>query len=181
MTRAVQLCRAGEAGRPRPNNGDFLAGPLLGRLRSHPSLGKAVVDDRAFDGLDRHRQLIQAEHAGAFAWSRTNATGEFRKIVGLVKSMQCLFPQPTVNQIIPFRDQIVDRTARSHAADQLTGVAERNAAIHATRALLLQLRFGEVLVELLPIFHPLKRGAVCGEFPLVFHESGWFTHLSSFS
>ncbi len=63
------------------------------------------------------------------------------KVVGLVQALERFPPQPAIDQIVPFGDQVVDRAAGGHAADQLAGVAERNAAIHAARALVAQLLF----------------------------------------
>ena len=48
---------------------------------------------------------------------------------------------------IPFWNQVVNRTAAGHAADEMAGVAEGNAAIHAARALLLEVGLGHVLVK----------------------------------
>ncbi len=61
------------------------------------------------------------------------------KLLVLCNRSQRLLPQAAINEIVPFWNQIIDRTAGSHAADQLSGMAEWNAAIHATRALLLKL------------------------------------------
>jgi hypothetical protein len=62
-----------------------------------------------------------------------------------------------------------------HAADELAGVAEGNAAIHAARALRAQLLLVHVVVELLPV---ATRSAERGrrQFAEVFDEAGWFTH-----
>src|SRR6202008_1620099 len=91
--------------------------------------------------------------------------------------IQRLFPKAPVDELVPFGNQVVDGTARSHTADQLTGVAKRNTSIHAARALLAELPFREVFVELIPVLHPLQRRAILGKFPFVIHETSRFTHL----
>jgi NAD(P)H-dependent glutamate synthase small subunit len=58
-----QLLRGGQAGRPGAHHGDLLAGVLVGRQRHHPAVVEGVVDDLDFDLLDRHRILVDAEHA----------------------------------------------------------------------------------------------------------------------
>ena len=105
-------------GGSRADDRDFLASALGGRLRSDPALCQAVVDDRALDVLDRDRWPFNAEHARAFARRRTNPAGEFREIVGLVQALERFFPKSAIDQIVPFRNQVVDRATGSHAADQ---------------------------------------------------------------
>jgi len=48
-------------------------------------------------------------------------------------------------------DEIVDRAARRHAADELPRVAERDAAVHAARALLAELGLRQMVVKLVPV------------------------------
>ena len=145
---------------PEPTTATFLPVRFSGGSAVTHPCDKAIVDNRRFDVFDRHRQFVEPEHAGAFARRRTDAAGEFGKVIGLVQPMKRFLPQAAINQIVPFRDQIVDRTARGHAADQLAGVTKRNAAIHAARALLLQFRFRKVLVKLVPVFYPLQRRTI---------------------
>ena len=130
---------------------DFLAGAHLRRLGHDPAFFPAVVDDGALDVLDRDRRRIDAEHAGAFARRGTDAAGELGKVVGLVQPIERFVPQAAIDQIVPFRNQVVDRAAGGHAADQRAGVAERNAAIHAARALLAEFLLLHVKMELVPV------------------------------
>src|SRR5262249_25268235 len=132
--------------------------------------------DGGFDALDGDRVLVDAEHARAFARGGTDAAGEFREVVGLVQPVDRFFPQPAVDEVVPFRDQVVDRTARRHAFEQRAGMAERNAAIHAASPLLAQLLFVGVLMELEPVADPLRRRARHGQLTAIFHESGWLAH-----
>src|SRR6516164_3458312 len=78
---ARQLLGAGKSCRSRPDDGDFLAGRAAGGLRLHPSLLESAVDDRAFDGLDRDRRVLDVERARRLAGCGANTAGEFRKVV----------------------------------------------------------------------------------------------------
>src|SRR5688500_19649441 len=51
----------------RSDHRDLLAGARRGRLRLHPALLEAPVDDGAFDVLDRDRRLVDAQHARPLA------------------------------------------------------------------------------------------------------------------
>src|SRR5256886_6397301 len=101
--------------------------------------------------------FADAEHARSLARRRANAAGPLGEVVGLVQPRQRLAPLPAVDQIVPLGDEVVDRTAGRAAFEQLAGVAERNAAIHATRALLAQRLLGQVVVKLPPVADALLR------------------------
>ncbi len=138
---AGELLGASEARRPRADNGNRLAGPLCRRYGLDPALGPAAVDDRAFDRLDRDRVVLDVESARRFARRRADAPGEFREVVGRMQGLQRCQPLIAIDEVVPVRDQVVDRAAV---------VAERDAAIHAARRLLARLRRGQRLDELRP-------------------------------
>jgi hypothetical protein len=94
-----------------------------------------------------------------------------------VQALERLLPQAAVNEVVPLRDQVVDRAAGRHAADELAGVAEGNAAIHAARALRAQLLLVHVVMELLPVVDALRRSAIDGQFAEILDEAGWFAHV----
>src|SRR6478736_3319959 len=173
---AIELRGGGQTGGAGADDGDLLAGADLGRLGDDPALRPALVDDRDLDVLDRDRRGVDAEHAGALAGRRAHAASELGEIVRLVQALERLVPEAAVNEIVPLRDQVVDRAARGHAADELAGVAEGNAAIHAARTLGAELLLLHVVVEFLPVAHALGRRAVGGQFAQVLDEAGWFTH-----
>ena len=111
----------------------------------------------AFDVLDRDRRSIDAEHARTFARRGANAAGEFREIIRLVQPFERFFPEAAIDEIVPFRNEIVDRAAGGHAADERAGVAERNSAIHAARALLAQfLSSVHVEMKFVPVLDALR-------------------------
>ena len=96
---------------------------------------------------------IDAQHAGGFARRGANASGEFREIIGGVQLADRFFPAAAIDQIVPVGNDVVDRTS---------GVTERNTAIHAARALLAELFFGEILIDLEPVVDALGDGTPRG-------------------
>ena len=83
---AAQLLRGGEAGGAAADDGDALAGVVLGRLGMNPAFVPGALDDAALDELDGDGRLIDAEHAGGFAGRGADAAGELRKVVGGVQA-----------------------------------------------------------------------------------------------
>src|SRR5436190_17668379 len=176
MAGAIELFSGGKSRRAGTHNGDFLAGALRGRERLDPAFFPAFVDNRALNVLDRDGWLVDAEDARTFAGRRADAAGELRKVIRLVQTLERFFPLSFVNEIVPLGDEIVNRAARSHAREQFARVAERHAAIHATGALLLELRLRHVLVELVPMCDALEFRLVRRQLALELHESCWFAH-----
>src|SRR3989344_3139351 len=164
---APELLRARETGGAGPDDRDLLAGFFRGWLRLDPALVPGMVDDRELDGLDRHRIVVDAEHARALAWRRTNGAGEFREIIGRVQPLDGFRPLVAVHQVVPVGNDVAERA---------TLVAERNAAVHAARALLFQFVVGERQHYLAPVAHALGDRAIRLLRPLEFHEAGSLTH-----
>src|SRR5690606_10094396 len=128
---------------------------LGGNLGCDPAGFPAFFDDGVFDVLDGDRRFDHSEHTGTLTRSGADPSGEFRKIVGLVQASQRFLPAIAINQVIPFRNEIVDRATAGHAADQLSGVAEGSAAIHAAGPLFLKVLVFRMNVEFLPVLDPL--------------------------
>ena len=166
----VQLIGRGQAGRAGADDGDLFAGPLGGRFGGHPAFIEGAVDDGVLDVLDGHRRVGDTEHARAFARCRAHAAGELRKIVRLVQAIDRLFPALLINEMVPLGDEVVDRTA-------VAGLAKRHAAIHAARALRLQVSLLGRGVDLVVIVQALQRIAIRHRLALKLHKSSWFTHL----
>src|SRR5207247_5229845 len=95
---------------------------------------------------------------------------------GFVQAVERFAPESLVDQVVPFRDQVVDGAARGHAFEQGAGVAEGNAAIHATGALLLQHRLGGVRVEFAPVADALGGRFRQRQLALAVHEPGGLAH-----
>src|SRR5205807_8319847 len=79
---ARQLLRAGKPGRARADDRDLLSRPVRRGQRPYPALFPGLVDDGVLDRLDADRVLVDAQHARFLAGRRTDAAGEFRKVVG---------------------------------------------------------------------------------------------------
>ncbi len=120
-----------------------------------------------FDLLDGDRRLVDAQHARGFARRRTDAAGEFREVVGGVQLPHGLAPAAAVDQIVPIGNQVGERAA---------GMAERNAAIHAARALRAESFLREGLIDFEPVLDALGGRTALGHFARIFHEAGDFTH-----
>ena len=76
-------------------------------------------------------------------------------------------PLVAIDQVVPVRDQVVDRAAL---------VAERNAAIHAARRLLAQLRLRQRLDEFVPGLAAHLRLVVAAVVPLDLEKAGRLAH-----
>ena len=176
VARLVQLRRRAQACRAGTDHRDRLAGARLRRLGCHPALVPTAVDDGDLDVFDRDGRLVDAQHAGTFARGRADTARKLGEIVCLVQSREGLLPQPAVDQVIPLGDQVADGAARRHAAEQRAGMAKRDAAIHAARALLLEFLHRHVQVKLLPVANAFRRRAVRRQLAFDLQKSSWFAH-----
>jgi hypothetical protein len=169
VTNSAKLLRSRQSCWSRTYNGHFFPAAMPRQLRLNPAFGEPALNDTLFDLLDRHRRLIDAQHASRFAWRGTNPPGEFRKIIGGVQLPNGIFPAAAINQIVPVGDDVIDRTSC---------VTERDAAIHTARALVAQLRLRKILIDFEPIVHAFCDWPARGEFTAVFHEAGGLTHAA---
>ena len=155
---------------PEPMTATRLPVRFAGGSGDDPAFLEASVDDRHLDVLDRDRGIGDAEHARAFARRRAHASGELGEVVGLVQPIQRFAPVAAIHQIVPFRNQVVDRAA----VGRLT---ERHAAIHAARPLRCQVLRVVSGVDLLEIEQPLRRVAVRLGLAREFLEPRGFAHI----
>ena len=172
----VELRGSGEASRPGTDHGNLASCADLRRLRNHPAHFERMIDNRTFDILNRNRWFDHGQATGTFAGSRTDSTGELRKIVRLVQSVQCVAPAALVNKIVPFGDEVIDRASGGHIRHQIAGMTKRHAAIHAPRPLNLEVSLGHVFVELIPIQNAQQRITVRGDLSCVFFEASGLSH-----
>ena len=169
---ARELLRGGKTRRARADHGDALAGFALGRLRCNPTHLPTLVDNRVLDRLDTDRVVVDVERAGCFTRGRTNAPGEFRKIIGGMQCVQCFPPILPIHQIVEIRNDVVDRT---------TGLTKRDAAIHAARTLRFRFVVVQMKNELLIIFQAFRGRERRFAQSLIFQKSGWLAHANSFA
>ncbi len=168
VARPGQLLGRRQAGRARAHDGHRLAGAHRRQLRGHPSLVPGPLDDLVLDPLDGDRVLVDPEHAGGLAGGRAEAPGELGEVVGGVQALHGVGPVVPVDQVVPLRDQVAERAAV---------VAEGDAAVHATGALLLGGLLAEGLVDLPPVAQPDRHRAAAGQPPRELHEAGRLTHV----
>ena len=166
---AAQLLCGGQSRRSAADHGHPLAGVRLRRLGMNPAFVPPALHDGALHQLDRHRGLVDAQHAGGLARGGADATCELGKVVGGVQAADGGFPAAVIRQVVPVRNQVVHRTA---------GMAERNAAVHAARALLALLFLGEGLVNLQPVLKPVLDFAPGGLFAIDLQKPCHLTHAA---
>src|SRR6185503_20441701 len=127
MADAAQLLRGSHPGRAGADHRDAAAGLDPRRLRADPALVPRAVDDRVLDLLDRDRvALVDLEHARGLARRRAQPPGELREVVRRVELEDRVVPLVAVDEVVPVGDEVAERAAV---------VAERDAALHAARAL----------------------------------------------
>ena len=170
---AAQLLGGGEARRAGADHRDAAAGLELGRARHDPALVERAVDDRDLDLLDRHRvALADLEHARGLARRGAELAGELGEVVRRVQLVDRVAPAVAVDEVVPVRDQVAERAAV---------VAERHAALHAARALLLELRDRQRLDELAEVLLALARIALRVVDPLDAQEGADLAHQAATS
>ena len=107
MTRAVQLISCRETCWPRSCHGDLKAGALPRNNGLYPSLFKPPINNRLLDILDGHCRLCDAEDTRSFTGCGAYPSGELRKIVGRVQTIERCAPFTLIHKVIPLRNQIV--------------------------------------------------------------------------
>src|SRR6266545_4635697 len=167
MPRAIELLGGGESGRARADHGHLLSRAHLRCFRGHPALVEGVLDDADLDLLDGDGVIVDAEHAGALAGRGAEAARELREVVGGMETVDRLAPAVAVDEVVPVGDEVAQRAAL---------MAEGDAAVHAARALLLQLLRLEGQVDLLPVVDPLRHGTPLWRLALDLEEAGDLAH-----
>jgi hypothetical protein len=148
---------------PEPTTATFFPDFCDGGSGSIQPLLEGAVGDRAFDGLDGHRIVVEIERAGCFARRRADAAGDLGEIVGALQIARRFLPVAAIDEIVPVRDLVVHRTS---------GVAIGNAAIHAARGLRARLAFRQRQQEFAPMLDALLDRFVMAVVALVFQETG---------
>src|SRR5690606_6964573 len=133
---------------------------------------EGLVDDRDLDVLDRHRGLVDAQHAGRLARGRADAAGELREVVRRMQAVDRLVPVLAPREVVPLGDEVPKRAAL---------VAERDAAVHAAGGLTVELGavLDELVLDLLPVHEADRNGAVRRQLALTdLEESAGVSHRS---
>ena len=70
-----------------------------------------LIDDSTLDALDANRLFVDSQNTRALAWSRADAPRELGEIVRHKEPIQCIFPLALEEQIVPFGNDIRNRTS----------------------------------------------------------------------
>ena len=178
MSAAVELIGGGKSRGTRSDDRDLLSCSLFGRLRCSPALLIGCFDDVIFIGADGDRIAVSAAGTRLFTQGGTHARGELGKAVGHFQTVVRLLPRAETDKVVPLGDQIVQRTARDHAADRQACLTERYAAVHATLALMLAIRFTDRGVELVIVFDTFFHGICRIILSFIFHKSVGISHTA---
>ena len=170
VARARQLLCARHACRPGPDDGDRLAGLLRRDKRRDPAFFPPAIHDLAFDRLDGDGRVINVQRAARLARGGADAAGEFREVVGRMQHFQRVAPVIFIDQIVPVRDDVVDRA---------TIVAKRNPAIHAARCLPADRIFRHRNDEFAVVCQPLLGVGIGPVGPVEFEEASGLAHDQS--
>ncbi len=168
MPSPVQLVGHRQAGWAAPHNRNGLSGPRSGWFCRRIAFFISVFNNRIFVFSGGNGFSRQITGTGRFTQSRTHPCRKFRKIVGLFQAVIGLFPVSRIDEVVPFRNQIVQRAARRHAAKRHARLAERNAAVHTARPLLLLFFHRKMFVELVKVFYAQFRAYIRRNFTLIF-------------
>ena len=171
------LCRS-QSGGPGADDGDALAGGDGGGLRFDDAVHPRLVGDGLLDALDRDAAagllLADGQHAGGLTRRGAQPAGELREVVGGVQAVAGRVPPAAADQVVPFGDEVAQRTARG------SGVAERDSAVHAAAGLLRHLACALVrvllFVDLVPVADPLVDRSLGGLDLGYLQESVWISH-----
>ena len=127
-----------------------------GMLDSHISFQEGSLGNGTFilaigDSLARH----MIEHTSLLAESRTDATRELWKGVGLLQQLICRFPFAAIERVVPFGVFVAKRASP---------VAEGHAAIHATAGLFLPVAHVERLFHFAEVVYAVVNRSVSSLF-----------------
>ena len=86
---------------------------------------KRPVDDRHLHRLDRHRRLVDTQHARTLAGRRADPTRKLREVVGLQEAVKGVAPLSRGDERVELGHLVAERAARRRL------VAEGRAAAHA--------------------------------------------------
>ena len=159
------------------HHGYALAGAGGRRCGVQPALGVGRLNDGVLILAHGHAAAGHVPAgAGGLAQGGAHPAGEFRKTVGGHQPVHGQLPLAVIDQIVPLRDEVVQRAAGGHAADHHARLAEGNTAVHAARRLGLLLLAGEPDVKFVEIFHALQRRHIRAGLARIIDKSCCLTH-----
>ena len=177
MAALVEQVGHGQARGTRADDRHGLARAGRGRHGMNGAALVTVFHDGALVFFDRDRVTRDvAAGAGRLAQGGADPARELRVSVRGDQPVHGQIPLALIDQVVPLGDQVVQRTARCHAADHHAGLAEGHAAVHAAGGLGLLLLAGEPDVKLVEIFNALQRRDIRAGLARVIHKSSDLAH-----
>ena len=133
---------------------------------TQPSSNAFSMMDTSMDLIVTGSSLMPSTHEPSHG-AGTQTAGELREIVRRVQPLDRRLPAIAVDEIVPVGNQIAQRASL---------MAERDAAVHAPRALLPQLLLRIRQIHFVPVLQPLGHRTGRRLLAMNFDEACWFTH-----
>ena len=145
-------------------------------LRLHESVCVGIFRNGIFVIPYAHGIRMKRTGTGLFTGGRTDAGGEFRKIICFLQALKCDVQMIAIYHIIPFRYQIVQRTAGNHTGKHHTALTKGYSAIHTACCLLLPQGMRQGRMKFMIAFDPCIYIQLLIILPLIFHKSCFLSH-----
>ena len=155
MSSAVQLIGCCQTGRSASDDCYFLPATDLRWSCMGIAHLICIFNNSQLITFGSYRITIQITGTGSLAESRTHTAGELREVAGTGQTVICFLPVAQIYQIIPFRHQVLQRTAGHHTAQHLSCLAERNTTCHTSGALFLLFLVGQRCMKFIKMFDSL--------------------------
>ncbi len=165
---AGKLLGEGQAGRTGADHRHLPAGLVLRPNGFDPALFEGPFGNLVLDVLDGDRVVVDGQRARRFARRGADPPGDLREVVGGVQVVGRLAPLAAVDEVVELGDAVFHRAAGA--------VTEGDPAVHAAGGLLVEHRFDQRAVDLVPVADPLLDRAVAHLNPLEFQETRGINH-----
>src|SRR5439155_56847 len=150
-------------------HGEVDARELAPRHREIPRVAGTAGQDECVEGVPELRDgdVVDLEHTRALARRGAEPARPLGEVVRRVQALDRLAPVALVHEVVPVGDDVPEGAAL---------VAERDAAVHTPRRLLLELVLREGEIDLLPVADPLLDRARRPLLALDLEKPGDLTH-----
>ena len=142
----------------------------------NPALLEAHLDDGQLVVIHRDTVTHHPAGAGRLAKRGTDPPRKFREIVGFGQPGKSFLPVAVVYLVVPLGNQVVQRAAAEHPAENRPGLAEGYTAVHAPGGLPLPLRQAERRMKFRKGRDSLQRFHRSVHLSVIFQKSGWLSH-----
>ncbi|EDK42380.1 conserved hypothetical protein [Lodderomyces elongisporus NRRL YB-4239] len=167
----IQLVCTSQSSWTRADNSNASFGSMIGRCWLNPTFLETMVNNCTLNRLDIDWILIYTQNTSSLTWCRTDSTSKFREIVGHQQSLQRIPPFIVKHQLVPFWNNIGNRTSRIRST-------EWNTTIHTSSCFVMQLILCQSRSHLFPIFCPFLGISVFLIPTLILHKTSHFVQFS---